>query len=499
MPRTSHPILGFEITLDRTSNITLDKQIAEAVRRAVQTGALMPGDLVTPIRQLAQYLNVARATVDAAYAELIAEGLLFSVRGRGTFVSSSHVCRKTSAAAPPAASAVQKPIADSTAVCVSALGYLMPQKNIPLAIVSTSADVSPRDFQAYFQRAAKKHLLDQVYDHPCGLPALREAIARIALRLRNVQCRPEQVVVTSGSQLGLMMAMMTLLNPGDRVCIENPAYPLLRAAGFLRGIDPVYAPVDAEGLDIEAARELCPNPRAIFLTPSNQCPLGVVMSMKRRRAILDWAQVSGAWVVEDDYDSELRYEGNLPFPALYGMDHGANVIYVGTFSKMLFPGLRLGYLIVPEHLVESFAGMRLILDRQSHSIAQHAVAEYIQDGFYEAHVRKMRQIFDTRYHEIRELVERDWGDWGCFISGAQGMHVTFRFHNQAIDDKAVFEACLEQGVETRYLSSFYAPGSSQAMRGLVLGFGFFNREQMLSAVSRIGFVLRHRFAEFGPA
>ncbi|MGN1209249.1 MAG: PLP-dependent aminotransferase family protein, partial [Duodenibacillus sp.] len=461
-------------------------------------GALMPGDLVTPIRQLAQYLNVARATVDAAYSELIAEGLLFSVRGRGTFVSSSHVCSQTSTEAPRPPKTVQKTIADSTSVCVSALGYLLPQKNIPLAIVSTAADVSPRDFQAYYQRAAKKHLLDQVYDHPCGLPALRQAICRIASRLRNVQCRPEQVIVTSGSQLGLMMAMMTLLNPGDKACIENPAYPLLRAAGFLRGIDPVYAPVDAEGLDLTTARALCPNPKAIFLTPSNQCPLGVVMSMKRRRDMLDWAQESGAWIVEDDYDSELRYKGNLPFPALYGMDHDANVIYVGTFSKMLFPGLRLGYMIVPEHLVESFAGMRLILDRQSHSIAQHAVAEYIQDGLYEAHVHKMRQTFEMRYKEILQLVARDWGDWGTFISGAQGMHVTFRFHNQTIDDKAVFEACLEQGVETRYLSSFYAPGTPDPMRGLVLGFGFFNREQTLSAVSRIGFVLRHRFAAFGP-
>ena len=266
-------------------------------------------------------------------------------------------------------------------------------------------------------------------------------------------------------------------------------------AEFL-GLTPVFTPIDAEGLDLAHGLSLAPHAKGVYLTPSHQCPLGMMMSLKRRREVLEWASRTGAWVIEDDYDSELRYGGNLPYPSLQGMDTAENVIYVGTFSKVLFPGLRLGYLIVPERLVPLFSGLRLLIDRQGQELYQAAVAQFIREGHYEPHVRHMRQLFEARRTYLLHACRREFGDWGEFSSGEQGMHVVFTFHNQDIDDSALQAICLEQGVETRHLSSFYH--SSKPKRGLVLGFGFYSESQILSAVTRIGFVLRHDFAAWGP-
>lgn len=503
MPRRTEGLMHFDIKLDRKAPVSLDRQIAQGIRDAIAAGVLRPGDRLPAIRQVTQFLGVARATVDLAYSALIDEGYLNAKPGRGTFVALELPVNppfNDMVRQPATTTYKKKTIARNAAICAPALYHLQAQKNIPLAIVSTSSDASPgRDFSAILEKLTKKNSLDLVYSHPAGFDPLRVAISKVASRLRGVRCTPEQVVITSGSQLGLTMTLMALFNEGDEVWFENPGYQLLRAAAKLRGVKPAYVPVDSEGLDIEAGKRIAPNARGVYLTPSHQCPLGMVLSMQRRLQLLRWASETGAWIIEDDYDSELRYDGNLPYPSLQGMDTGNNVIYVGTFSKMLFPGLRMGYLIVPPDLIETFQGLRLLIDRQSNEISQNAVAQYIDQGLYEAHVRKMRQIFEARRNYLLEVCRREFGDWGEFLSGEQGMCVTFIFKNQAIDDEALSKACLEEGVETRSVSSFYAEESSiPKLKGLVLGFGFFTNEQILAAVTRIGFILRSRFAAFGP-
>lgn len=502
MPRSQPTVLRLHIELDRSSSVTLDRQIADSIREAIRSGLLRPGDHLTAIRQLAQQLNVARSTVDAAYSTLIKEGYLKATRGRGSFVSTDLPIEPPFANMPAASHPTrfrQKTVGRDAQLCREANQTLRAQKNIPLAIVSTSAEVSPtRDFGAILQRLVKKKLLDQVYSHPEGSLALRQAVCKIASRLRGVRAKPEQVIITSGSQLGLHLTLKALFSPGEPVWFENPCYPLLRAAAVLSGITPIDVPVDANGLNLEAGIALHPHPKGVYLTPSHQCPMGMMMGMKRRRQLLNWAAENGVWIIEDDYDSELRYDGNLPFPSLQGMDTTGSVIYVGTFSKMLFPGLRLGYLIVPESLVDIFSGLRLLTDRQGNELLQDAVAEYINEGLYETHVRKMRQTFEARRNYLIDVCNRDFGDWGTFTSGDQGMMVTFEFHNPHLDDMAVWQACLDEGIETRPLSSFYAPGSTPEKKGLLLGFGFFSRDQILAAASRIGFVLRSRFAAFAP-
>ena len=480
-----------DIKLERDNGISLDRQIADGIIKAIDDGLLRPGDHLMPIRQIANTLGVARATVDAAYALLVSEGYIQTARGKGSFVSTDFP--QAPSEANSSENTQSKPVSEKSSLLRSAMSELLPQKNIPLAIVSTSADASPgKEFAAILQRITRKSLLDMVYSHPAGLPELKLEICKIASRLRGVRCSPSQVVVTSGSQLGLTMTLLALFTPGDKVLFEDPGYPLLHSSARLCGLDPGFTPIDKEGLNLKTGLAMAPDAKGIYLTPSHQCPLGMMMSMRRRSEVLDWASRTGGWIIEDDYDSELRYGGNLPYPSLQGMDSGENVIYVGTFSKVLFPGLRLGYLIVPERLVELFSGLRLLIDRQGQELYQAAVAQYIREGQYEPHLRRMRQIFEERRNYLLEVCRREFGDWGVFSSGEQGMHVVFTFNNQNIDDHAVQRLCLEQGVETRHLSSFYH--EQPPLKGLVLGFGFFNESQILSAVSRIGFVLRHNFS-----
>lgn len=494
--------LRVEFHLDRSSPISLDRQIAQIVREAVQKGLLQPGDRIVPIRLLAKHLGVARATVDSAFAILIAEGYLETSRGRGSFISTKLPLQNNfdavSCNIPSTTPVKPKSIGRHAAFCAQALDDLAVQASVPLAIASTSREASPgREFTDILIKNVQQNTLKLTYSDPQGCKELREAICGVSQRLRGVKARPEQVIITSGSQLGLLMSLKILFSPGDKVWIEDPQYPLLRAATRTQDIVPVFVPVDKEGFNLQKALEIDPTAKGVFLTPSHQCPLGMMTSIQRRRDILQWASEAGGWIVEDDYDSELRYGGNLAYPSLQGMDSGNNVIYIGTFSKSLFPGLRLGYMVVPDELVKAFSGMRFLIDRQSNEILQLSVAEFIKTGLYETHLLKMRRIFEARRDYLIEAVSDNFGDWGKFIATGQGMHMTFVFNNPDIDDEAVADLCSRQGVELRSISSFSM--GRPLYKGLIMGFGHFPPAQLLAAVSRIGFVLRDKFAAFGPA
>jgi transcriptional regulator, gntR family with aminotransferase domain len=502
MPIKNAPQLRVEFTLDRTSDVSLDRQIAQAIRNAVRSGQLQPGDRLLPIRTLVKHIGVARATIDLAYKKLIAEGILESYHGCGTFVSTKLPLHNNFEHVPAASDSsvpVKAKIAGRhAAVCARALEDLAVQPSMPLAIACTSREASPgKEFADILSRKAQQDLLRLTYSDPQGLPELREAVCGLAERLRGVKATPDRVIITTGSQLGLMMSLKILFSPNDKVWIEDPQYPLLRAAAATQDIRPVYVPVDKQGFSLEKALEMDPDARGVFLTPSHQCPLGMMLGIQRRLDILHWARTNGTWIVEDDYDSELRYGGNLSYPSLQGMDTSGNVVYVGTFSKALFPGLRLGYMVVPPELVKPFAGMRFLIDRQCNEMLQSSVAEYIRQGLYEEHLMRMRHVFEARRDYLIEAVNKNFGDWGEFISTGQGMNVTFAFSNPKIDDEAVCAECRAQGVEVRSISSFTT--STTMYKGLVMGFGHFRPGQLLAAASRIGFILRDKFAAFGPA
>ncbi|WP_313349763.1 PLP-dependent aminotransferase family protein, partial [Paracoccus sp. (in: a-proteobacteria)] len=300
-----------------------------------------------------------------------------------------------------------------------------------------------------------------------------------------VACRMENVIVTSGTQQGLYMTGRVLLSRGDAVWAENPAYHGLTAVLDELGMKTRRIPVDEQGLDVEQGSILCPTAQAAFVTPSHQYPLGMPLSMARRQALIAWAERNNTWIVEDDYDSELRYAGH-PFPAMQGLAP-SRVVYLGTFSKVLFPSLRLGYIIAPAHLVEAFAGARAILDRHSPTADQHVLAAYMREGYFEAHVRRVRALYAERRVALLAALQPALPD-GCVIQPSdQGMHILLWLPDGADDVRVAAEA-QAAGLVTRPISPMYAGAVRRP--GLILGFGGFATEAIRTAAALLLQVLQ---------
>jgi GntR family transcriptional regulator/MocR family aminotransferase len=325
------------------------------------------------------------------------------------------------------------------------------------------------------------------YCDPAGFAPLREAIATYAAAARGVRCTAEQVIVTAGSQQAIDLAARLLLDPGDRVWVEEPGYTGTRAA--LRAADAcsVPVPMDAEGISVVDGERLAPNARMACVTPSRGYPIGVTMSAARRLALLAWAERAGAWVVEDDYDSEFRYAGR-PLPSLQGMDGGGRVIYLGTFSKTLFPALRIGYLIVPPGLAGAFATARAAADRHSPTLEQAVTADFLAEGHFARHVRRMRTLYAERRDALLGAL-RPVTAGGLLELGPcdAGMHV-LGWLPPGVDDRAVSAALLARGMEAAPLSRYCT--EPPARGGLLLGYAAFSPATLRDAVPRLARVLR---------
>lgn len=360
---------------------------------------------------------------------------------------------------------------------------LLPQRPVPLAVVSPSDELSPgKAWTRIAARVARTPWRHANYAQPYGYGPLREAVADYARKFRGVVCQSEQVIITAGTQQAMNFCSQLLFERGDTTWVEDPCYSLLTAAIAHNGVRAIPIAVNADGLDVAAGIASAPDARGAFVTPSHQYPLGMAMSMERRLALLEWAYQANSWIVEDDYDSELRYEGS-PFPALQGLDpSGEAVVYLGTFSKMLFPGLRLGYVIVPKSLIEAFAGARVLADRHSSEVPQAVLAEYMQEGHYEAHVRRIRSIFEKRRRILMDECEIQLSSFGKVVPGDQGMHVVFQF-TETFSDVSVASRVRARGVEVRPLSPFYH--NVRPLQGLLLGFGGFASQAIESAVQII--------------
>jgi GntR family transcriptional regulator/MocR family aminotransferase len=317
------------------------------------------------------------------------------------------------------------------------------------------------------------------YGDPAGYAPLREAIAAHAGVARAVRCTPEQVIVVSGSQQALDLAARVLLDPDDTVVMEDPGYLGARAALSAAGARIVPCAVDAEGLDVAQARNVAA--RAVYVTPSHQFPLGVTMGLPRRLALLEWAAERDAWVFEDDYDSEYRYAGR-PHAALQGLDADGRVIYIGTFSKVLFPALRVGYLIVPAGLSDAFVAARAIADRHPPTVDQAALAEFIERGLLARHIRRMRGLYAERQALLLELARRQLGGLLDVAPCNTGMHVAGWLPEDA-DDVEASRRAAQFGVDAAPLSHYrIAPGSPGA---LLLGYSAVAPREMAEGVARL--------------
>jgi GntR family transcriptional regulator/MocR family aminotransferase len=475
----------YDWRLDRGSAVPVFRQIYMQVRGAVLSRVLMPGARLPATRKLAIRLGAARASVVAAYDQLLAEGYIVGRVGSGTYVSTElpeapasalprRARRAGPAPAPPAPAQALAEFAPSTAQADE-----RPFNTGRTLIDARTAEIWRKLTHRAVRELAPEHL---GYADPRGAPALRKALAEYLQAARGVRCSAEQIVVTAGTQQATDIATRVLLAPGDTVWVEDPGYFLThRQLTLARAVlQPV--PVDGEGLDVDRGIGAAPRARAVFVTPSHQFPTGVVLSMARRLALLDWARRADAFIVEDDYASEFRYSGR-PLAALQGLDAGDRVIYVGTFNKALFPGLRIGYAVVPPALLPGFVAARYLIDRQPPSLSQAVVAEFMRQGHLTAHIRRMRLLYRDQRDALAEVLARRAGGALRVAVPDQGMHLVAELAG-GLCDLDVEAVALRSGIVVRAMSRLFLAAPRRS--ALMLGFSGFPRQLIVPAAARLG-------------
>jgi GntR family transcriptional regulator/MocR family aminotransferase len=474
------------IAVDRKAPKPLYRQIYDAYRLKIARGDLRGGELVASTRELARDLRISRLPVLNAYTQLLAEGHFESRAGSGTFIASTIPAHSNGSlgdrhkSSPrlisSRAQALPRFERPSWAEHLGAFQVGQPElKNFPIHIWSRLA--------SRYSRELKVGALQ--YGHPMGLVELRQALAAYLRTSRGVHCESEQIMIVSGSQQALDISTRVLLDAGAPVWVEEPGYWLVHHVLRAAGCRVIPVPVDSEGLKVDVGIKLQRNARAAFVAPSHQYPLGVTMSATRRFQLLEWACKAGSWIIEDDYDSEYRYD-SMPISSLQGLDSNARVIYTGTFSKVLFPSLRLGYIVIPSDLVDYFAAVRQSMDICPSHASQAVLAAFIREGHFTRHIRNMRRIYAERRRVLVEEIERQFGS-SCRIMGAEaGMHLTLLLGDEAHDCKIAEEA-IQQKLWLSALSLSYVGRSHR--QGLVLGFGNAPLKQIPGAVALLKRIL----------
>jgi GntR family transcriptional regulator / MocR family aminotransferase len=509
---TSEPLsLSFNpagIELDRRQG--LSRQLYQALRVRVLDGRLASGTRLPASRDLAAALSISRNSVVRAYDQLYAEGFIEGRVGDGTYVAqlpqsvlpvkklSTKVSTGLSTGLPTALSTIwlDLPVVLSSKVIHSgALGRVeknhlaLPPSGPPRAFrVGVPAfDLFPFEVWAKLNAAfwRKPDLQQLCYGDPAGDARLRGLIAAYLRSSRGMQCSAEQIVITSGAQQGISLCAQLLVGPGDGVAIENPGYRAAGHAFAVAGARLHGVAVDSDGIDCTELNGLndC---RLAYVTPSHQYPTGVVMSLARRLELLAWAERTEGWIVEDDYDGEYRYSG-APLAPLAALDRHGRVLYVGTFGKVAFPALRLGYLVLPPSLVDAFAQRRAVDVRHSEVSTQAVMAEFMAAGHFQRHIRRMRRAALSRRNTLLANWPSDIPGVGSLPSVAAGLHLTVSVESLARESELVAQA-EAVGVEINALSSYWLPDSTRPAdqrAGLVLGFAAVPEADIESALMRL--------------
>ncbi|MEE4407496.1 PLP-dependent aminotransferase family protein [Serratia sp. C2(1)] len=458
---------------------TLRERVCGTLRRAIHSGTLNRGQRLPSSRVLAEDLGVSRVTAEAAYSQLEAEGYLQRRVGQGTFVAIDIV------KSPLGTKAIGEPRLSSRGrLIVQTGGCRDPQQPLPFA--AGSPDLRAFPLKLWQQLTAQQLCLRgetlMRYGDPQGYLPLREAIAGYVSQARGVNCDAQQVMVLTSSQQALQLIATLLLNSGDKVWMEEPGYAGARNAFTSAGAELVPVSVDDAGM---RPHEQLPRPQLIYLTPSHHYPTGVALSLARRLELLALAQRQRAWIIEDDYDSEFHYDGQ-PMPAMQGLDSQGNVLYLGTFSKALFPSLRLAYLVVPPALVEPFTLARTVYDGHSAQLMQAVTAEFIHQGHFAAHIRYMRQLYRSRRDHLRQEVQEKLGHYATPQQAGGGLQLSVWLPPG--QETALSRQAQQLGVVTPGLATQYQ--TAQARRdGWLLGFAALTPGEIRTGVERLARII----------
>jgi GntR family transcriptional regulator / MocR family aminotransferase len=481
------------IALDPGSAMPMYQQLSEWFRRAIIEGRLRPGQRVPSSRNLAEELRISRIPVLGAYEQLCAEGYLETFTGAGTCVARSIPevrTKKPGAGIPrPAHSTRSHPLSErARSMVLSASPWL---KNMGAFRVGLPAlDHLPLGvWSKLIHRHWREPSLELLtYGEPMGYLPFREAIAQYLGAFRGVRCEAAQIMITAGSQQALQLIAHALLDPGDCIWMEDPGYPGAHRALSMAGARLIPVPVDREGMNVSEGIRRCPDARAVYITPSHQFPLGTTLSAARRLALLDWAAHRGTWIVEDDYDSEFRF-GGRPVPALQGLDPDGRVIYIGTFSKVLFPALRLGYMVLPKHLTEAFCATREATDTFSSPLYQIVMADFLLEGHFARHIRRMRKLYMQRRTALVEAIARHAPERLEIVAADTGMHLVALLP-PGVDDVALAGAAARRGVSVRPLSLCCL--KPPARGGLIFGYGGASVPQINVGIRELASILPAR-------
>ena len=476
--------------LDRSAATPLFRQLYAAVKEAVLRGALRPGMQLPPTRELCALMGVSRQTVFGAWDQLTAEGYLLATVGKGTFIG-SELPVGVQKAAPRG---LMRPLSARGEAYAGAMKYVGHHQGKARAFRASMPGLDLFPFDVWSRLEARRwrrpdHHMG--YSDPAGYAPLRELLCVYLRTARGVKCTPDQIIITSGSQQGLYLLSALLLDPGDKVWVESPGYQGASAPLFAMGAQVCTVPVDEQGMDVAYGLAHYPDAKMVLSTPSHQLPLGVTMTLQRRLELLRWAGANRAWIIEDDYDSEYRYTGP-PLASLQGLDSEDITLYVGTLSKVLFPGLRLGYIVAPPALALPIVRAKAALDRHNAIVPQMVLADFMAEGHFSRHIKRTREAYAERRHALLSGIAATLDDELSCGPADAGLDLCVHFR-RALDQGLVARMAAEQGVEVRplsYYTSRVATPQCVVAPGLLLGFSSIPPSDIATGLDVLAKVLR---------
>ena len=484
--------MDLAIALDNNTAIPLHQQLYEELRRAILSGRLLPRQRIPSTRSLAKSLGISRTTVTSCYEQLLSEGYLETIVGSGTYVCaqlpddllhSTPVESVQKTVLPIQLSKYAARLADMDTSLMSE-----PDLQISFRYGRPAFDHFPmQTWRKLLSRHCRENStwLDYATD-ALGYKPLREAIARYLSRSRAVQCEPEQVIITNGTQQALYLIMRLSIELGDAIALEDPGYLSARRIFLSQGAKLLPIRVDESGLVVkDLAKYANESIKLVYVTPSHQFPTGSILSLPRRLELLAWAQQNSAMIIEDDYDSEYRY-GDRPIPALQGLAQTDLVLYIGTFSKVLFPSLRIGYLVLPQSFISLFARAKWLSDRSLPSLEQQVLTDFIEQGHLESHIRKMRSLYDLRRQALVQGLKANFGEKAKILGEKAGLHLMVRLQTHLTDEEIIQRAA-RVGVGMMSAQPSYL--NANCAGEFIFGYSELRQEQIQQGISRLAQVL----------